>query len=338
MKLRVLAEKANQILDRSSTGAASATHGGGVFLLRRTLPTAFEATVYQPLICLILQGAKESTVGGQTVELSKGKCILVSHDLPVVARITRASERVPYLALVIRLDLSVLRALYPEVGEAVGTSSSHALKVARVDERLTALVGRYLDILDDPVDARVLGPLVQKELHYRLLRSALGDMLGALLRQDSHASRISGALVTLRESFRKPIEVKELARSVGMSTSSFHKHFKAVTGTTAVAVPKGPSSDRGSTTAARGHALGVLDRVRGGLRKSIAVQPRILAEVRCAPGGGCGEGCLVIQKVRLKKSKCLEQPKGEKAEPHRRHDALRSPHHDDGDEAAEQMR
>lgn len=213
--------------------AASHSPAEGLVVLRHTAPTGFQSSMYQPLVCLILQGSKETTVGDQTVTLSAGRYVVVSHDLPVVARITKASRAVPYLALVIWLDLLVLRSLYAELGDAgPATESARSLTVTGLDERTGSVIERYLDVLDDPVDARVLGPLVRKELHYRLLRSESGGMLRALLHRDSHASRISTAIQSLRERFRDPIEVGDLARSVGMSTSSFHKHFKSVTRTT----------------------------------------------------------------------------------------------------------
>jgi AraC-like DNA-binding protein len=54
-------------------------------------------------------------------------------------------------------------------------------------------------------------------------------MLRRLVRSDSHASAIARAIARLRRDFRTPIEIPALARSVGMSPSSFHKHFKAIT-------------------------------------------------------------------------------------------------------------
>lgn len=202
-------------------------------MFREQAPTTFEAMVYEPIACLILQGEKETSVGDEVFTVPEGHCVVVSHDLPVLARITRASARRPYLALVIRLDLAVLRSLYDEVGEAtLPTGSARSMEVAPVDEPTADVIGRYLDLLDDPVAARVLLPLVRKELHFRLYMSASGAMLRSLLQRDSHASHIARAIRTLRESYRETLAVAELARSVGMSTSSFHKHFKSVTMTT----------------------------------------------------------------------------------------------------------
>ena len=86
-------------------------------------------------------------------------------------------------------------------------------------------------LAESAVEARVLGPMLLKELHFRLLVSPLGHMLRSLLRHDSHASAIMcEPSRCLRRDFRAPMVVEKLARNaVGAGVSSFHKHFKGVT-------------------------------------------------------------------------------------------------------------
>ena len=231
MTLDTLVDRVNSQLQRLPGKKTDAVPG--LFLLRETAPTDIEATFYDPVVCLILQGEKEITIGDHLFRLSEGHCVVVSHDLPVRARITRASARKPYLALVIRLDLAVLRSLREEIGDDVPASGAAcSMQVAPVDGPTTAVIARYLDLLNEPAAARVVLPLVRKELHFRLYMSASGAMLRSLLQRDSQASNIARAIRTLRERFRQAIAVADLARSVGMSTSSFNKHFKAVTLTT----------------------------------------------------------------------------------------------------------
>jgi AraC-like DNA-binding protein len=57
-------------------------------------------------------------------------------------------------------------------------------------------------------------------------------MLRRLTRPDSHASRIARALARIRRDYAAPLRVAELAEVAGMSPSSFHEHFKAVTAAT----------------------------------------------------------------------------------------------------------
>lgn len=204
----------------------------GLSIYRRTTPSGIEAVVYDPLVCLILQGSKTVTLGERTYEVRAGQCVVVSHDLPVVARITEASAEAPYLALVAKLDLSELRHLQEEVGELPTEAEPEAYAVGGVDDWVLDVVTRYVGLADDPAARGVLTPLVRRELLFRLLTSSQGAMLRAMIQGDSHASRISQATLHIRRNYETPMEVGSLARGVGMSNSAFHRHFKQVTGTT----------------------------------------------------------------------------------------------------------
>ena len=202
-------------------------------VLRREVRSDIEAMVYEPVMCLILQGSKVTSIGDQTVELLPGDALLVSHDLPVVSRITRASRQEPYLALILSLDLGLARSLYDQVADAPAIDApARSLAASPAGESLLEPLVRYFELMDNPMDARVLGPSILREIHYRLLLSPAGRMLRHLLVADSHASRISKAIRKVRAEFRSPLSVPDLARTAGMSASSFHEHFKSVTGTT----------------------------------------------------------------------------------------------------------
>jgi AraC-like DNA-binding protein len=201
----------------------------GLQLFRRDVPSSFEASLYQPVLCLILRGKKQLSLGEQTLSFGPGECLLVSHDLPVRSRITKA----PYLSLVLEVDVATIRGLYEEVTE-FSLDSEHARAAAthRADPGLLDALRRYLALADSPADAKVLGPLTSKEIHYRLLMAPFGAMLRSLIRHDSDASAITRAIGQIRGDIRSPLAIPELARRVGMSVSSFHKHFKAITATT----------------------------------------------------------------------------------------------------------
>jgi AraC-like DNA-binding protein len=204
-----------------------------LFILREERVTAFDAVVYNPVVCLILQGAKVTTIGDQVTTLSAGDALIVSHDLPVQSKITMASAAEPYLALILSLDLSVVRSLYEQVGSHVHeVPDARSLSSGPADPGLIDGIARYIALQDAPLDAKVLGPSILREIHFRLLMSPTGGMLRSLLSVDSHASRVSKAILKLREEYRETLAVAVLAQVAGMSQSSFHGHFKLVTGTT----------------------------------------------------------------------------------------------------------
>lgn len=205
----------------------------GLSVYRRYAASDIEATVYEPVICLILQGSKVTRIGERRVELRPGDALLVSHDLPVMSRIIKASAAKPYMAVILSLDLGMIRSLYAEVADVpVHGAELGALSTGPADPAWLAPLIRYFELLSSPADAKVLGPSTLREIHYRLLISPIGRMLRPLLVVDSRASRIAKAITRLRAQFRSALSVPELARTAGMCASSFHEHFKAVTGTT----------------------------------------------------------------------------------------------------------
>jgi transcriptional regulator GlxA family with amidase domain len=109
---------------------------------------------------------------------------------------------------------------------------SRSLAVGRAESMWLAPLVRYVELLADPLGAKILGRATLREIHYRLLLSSIGGMLRTLLVTDSHANRIAKAIKLLRTDYCSPLPARDLARAAGMSTSSFHQHFKAVTGTT----------------------------------------------------------------------------------------------------------
>ncbi|PIQ24610.1 AraC family transcriptional regulator [bacterium (Candidatus Blackallbacteria) CG17_big_fil_post_rev_8_21_14_2_50_48_46] len=205
----------------------------GLKLLRCTQATPLETMLYEPVICIILQGRKETRLAERTFHFGAGESLIVSHELPVQSRITEASPARPYLALILSIDLALLRSLYEQIAElALPSHEEQSLAVHQTDKALIETFSRYLDLIDKPLEEKILSPLLFKEIHFRLLIAAHGGMLRHLLWHDSHASRISRAIEHVRKNFASPLPVSDLARHVGMSASSFYQHFKSITGTT----------------------------------------------------------------------------------------------------------
>ncbi len=200
--------------------------------LHNKRPTTFETMLYQPVFCLILQGAKETWLGERRIRFGAGESLIVSHHLPVVARVIEASTMKPYTALALPVDLAIVRSLYDELSEA-DLQEAQALSVdaGKTDPDLIQAIGRLFSLTERPVEAKVMAPLLQKEIHFRLLLARHGAMLRQLLRRESAASRITKAINRIKQDFRTSLAVADLAQTAGMSASTFHEHFKAVTAT-----------------------------------------------------------------------------------------------------------
>lgn len=229
MHLDQLIEHALRRLPSRAGGSPAIEPVPGLQLVRQHAASSSEPDVYRPVLCLILQGRKQVAFGERTLSFGAGECLLVTHDLPVWSSVTKA----PYLALVFDVDIAAVRKLYDEVaGSALDGTRASAVETHRAAPGLIDALGRYLALADAPADAKVLGPLTAREIHYRLLTAPFGGMLRRLIRHDSSASAISRAIGHIRADIRAPIAIPDLARRVGMSASSFYQHFKRTTSTT----------------------------------------------------------------------------------------------------------
>ena len=233
MTIQSLIKKSIQIVENKEDGVVVLNEKSRFMLLKSSITSDLNATFYEPVLCLILQGSKEVAVGTREIEFGVGESLIVSHELPVISRITQASKDNPYLALVLGIDLNIIRSLYEEFGEsAMLMDGSRSLEVDQTSNELLDSLYRLVNSSQNKIDSLVLFPQILREVHFRLLQAPYGGMLRELLRVDSHASNISKALSTIRSQFMTTLLVPDLAKSVGMSISSFHHHFKSITEST----------------------------------------------------------------------------------------------------------
>ncbi len=212
----------------------------GVCAYASETPTEFDFFRYETVVCLNLQGRKQAILGDVTVTYGSGDAAIASHDLYLRCRIVEANRRAPYVALVFSIDVDVIRALNEELPVEHGNQTHAAsLDVQAADPELLDAMARLFALVEHPDDAHILGPLIRKEIHFRLMTAPNGAGLRRLRNVDSHESRISRAIAHLHRDFNRPVTVRQLSSAAGMSQSSFHAHFKAITGTTPLQYQKG---------------------------------------------------------------------------------------------------
>lgn len=222
------------VLDRAGIATGAHAHPeSGMHLLIHPAATQQEATAYRPLLCAVLQGAKEVGTSAKTVTVRAGQSLIVSHALPVTSRITNASVAQPYVALVLPLDMDVLRSLAPSAPmfSAVRSQDPFSICCDETDAEMQDALLRYLRQCETEESRLLLAPITLREIHARLLMGRQGDTLRKLLWNDTTASRIFAATREIRSDLGKALVVGELAGRIGMSSSAFFEQFKAVTGT-----------------------------------------------------------------------------------------------------------
>jgi len=228
-----LLQAARDLLASEAADSVTDLGLGEALLLQRTRPSAIEGTLYRPLVCLILQGAKDVQAGEMSVHCPAGHAIIVSHDLPVLSRITEAAPGAPYIAFVLPIDLGLLRSFYDEMADfADDNAPAGALSACPAGRDLLGAIGRFLALVRDDHAVSLLGPILLREIHARLLLSPQGAILRRFLRRDDPSNHLARAIASIRASIDSPPSVSMLAERAGMSKSSFHAHFKAVIGLT----------------------------------------------------------------------------------------------------------
>lgn len=210
-----------------------ATAIDNLFLSRRSSTDKSVHTAQWPCFALVVQGAKSLTLGSHVHRYGVGDYLVVSLDLPVVSRVTEASPEAPNLGLGMRIEPDRLKELFGRISTVpVVPHDMRAVAVNRAPPDLLDAVVRLLRLLDRPQDIAAMAPLIEQEILYRVATGPFGPALLQIATIETPTNRIAQAIAWLRQNFTRPLRIEELAQHVGMSTSSLHHHFKAVTAMT----------------------------------------------------------------------------------------------------------
>lgn len=209
-------------------GGLAQTPIPGLTTVRATAPSGLVHAISRPLVCLVLQGSKQVTMGAQSFAFGAGDSLLITADVPTVSQITRASIAAPYLSLVLELDPAVIAELTAQM-RAVLVADHAPVRVEPTDAEVADAALRLMRLLDRPSSLPVLQAQLVRELQYWLLAGRHGTAIRQLGWPDGHARRVARAVAVLRAEFARALPVEQLAAVAGMSLSSFHQHFRAVT-------------------------------------------------------------------------------------------------------------
>src|SRR6266436_1645548 len=203
----------------------------GLLLSRRTAPTTPASATYEPSLAVVAQGRKRADLGGTTFIFDESRYLLTSLDLPVICNVIEASEEVPFLCFVLKLEMPVVRELLSreEIQAPEAQSDSPAMATGETTSELLAACCRLVDLLNTPQDIPFLSGLIQREIIYRILRGPEGARLRAIATLGDQSQRTAKAIAWVRGNYAKPLRVEDLAKIAGMGVSTLHHHFRALT-------------------------------------------------------------------------------------------------------------
>jgi AraC-like DNA-binding protein len=226
----LLTEMAKKIGNSLGDSGERATEVPGLMLYRRTAPTAPNPSTYQPSLLVIAQGRIRVDLGKASYVFGKSRFLLTSLELPAVSQVITASEEAPYLAFFLKLDMSTVRdILNTEEVNIPEASGACGMGMGETTVELVNSCSRMIDLLDAPRDISFFGKLLQREIIYRLLQGSQGARLRAIATFETKCHRTAKAVAWLRSNYEKPLHVENLATIAGMSRSTLHLHFRALT-------------------------------------------------------------------------------------------------------------
>ncbi len=236
-----------ELAERHTVGnGIQSTSVPALFLIRETDVSQPLSTVYEPSLCLVLQGAKTVALEKEHYRYDASSFLIVSVHLPTKGQIVEASPDKPYLCVKIQFQAENIWRLLEETGfrgdkvrgrglqreEASGSGelAARGLAIGKLEFELADAVLRYVRLLERPQDIPILGPVIHREIMYRLLQDPQGRLLRDFAAGGSPARRIAQVIAHIRDNYDKPLPVAYLAELANMSASALHGHFKAITG------------------------------------------------------------------------------------------------------------
>src|SRR5437660_9325555 len=122
----------------------------GLILYHRTSPTPCYRASYEPSLTIFVQGRKRINLGGTEYLCDGSSFLLSSIDVPVRSQIVEASEEVPLLSMLLRLDMPTVREVLSreDLPEREGSSQRRGLAVGETTAGLLGACARLIELLE----------------------------------------------------------------------------------------------------------------------------------------------------------------------------------------------
>ena len=188
--------------------------------------------VYEPVLIIIAQGEKSIRIGTETQIYGEGSYFITGVDMPTACAVQGVSPETPFLSLALKLDRSLIARLTVEAPQVDVSREllTRGAMIASLDAGLIDAVLRLMELVDQPDHATALAPLIVREIHYRLLTGQFGAQLRSINMSGTLSNNIAQSILWLKHNYKQLLFIDELAQIAHMAPSTFHKHFKEVTG------------------------------------------------------------------------------------------------------------
>ncbi|MDD2384538.1 MAG: AraC family transcriptional regulator [Sulfurospirillaceae bacterium] len=189
--------------------------------------------IYEPSLCLVLQGAKILLLGGTYYRYDASGYVLSSTHMPTRVRITEASTKHPFISLKLTFTMEdifeVMKEAEPKAMNVSVRTPERGLCFGENNTPLLDPLTRLVRLLDTPQNIKFMAPLIMKELLYIVMSDKGGEFLRKYLMDGSSTQQVVKVISKIKNNFAENINIKELAKTFAMSESSLYHNFKKVT-------------------------------------------------------------------------------------------------------------
>jgi AraC-like DNA-binding protein len=192
------------------------------------------------MIYIIGQGRKTGYLGDEVFRYDADNYLVLSVPLSLHCE-WAASPDEPLLAVKVVVEPALLVEMLVDLGEPTHTNGAvpRGMYATPLTTELSDAVIRLLECVRSPIDSRVLGRQTVREIVYRVLHGEQGGALRAMASRNDQFMRIARVLQSIHSDYTRAVSTEEMARLAGMSVSTFHHNFKAVTATSPLQYVKG---------------------------------------------------------------------------------------------------
>jgi AraC-like DNA-binding protein len=204
-----------------------------VRILRSNRALTRTPVLYDPGIVIVCQGRKRGYFGDKLYVYDAQHYLAVSVPVPFDME-TDATPVEPLLALYLHLDFAVAADLMLDIDRhtvAEAAEAPQSMLSSPIDADMRTSVLRFLEALNRPLEAAILGPGLLRELYFRVLTGVQGRAMREALALKGQYGKIGRALRRIHAAYAEALDLAQLAREAGMSIPAFHSHFKAITQT-----------------------------------------------------------------------------------------------------------
>ncbi|MGJ0456511.1 AraC family transcriptional regulator [Aliarcobacter cryaerophilus] len=198
--------------------------------------------MYEPSICVILQGEKAVGFGDELYTYRQNEYLIASTHLPATVKILDSKEDELYVSFRIKFTLEDIYEVLKNID------------IQNINSKKSVEKGLFFDKLNDDLydafyrlikllgkknsEIEYLSSLIIKEILFILMSQKAGYFLSKFAMQDSISNKIAKVITYIKDNYKDKINIKELACMFTLSESSLYQNFKNITQLTPIQFQK----------------------------------------------------------------------------------------------------